>query len=137
MNEQIAYNIKRLREQHGWTQKQLAEKLRLSRSVIAKWENSHVSPDISSLMKLSDLFHVSLDHLVGNASFHENVIAEFKRIYGSSDSSFDHEAVEIMEYVMTFPELKEKLSQLRQLSIKKQRSIHQLLGDIIHQYKQI
>ncbi|AUJ25443.1 MULTISPECIES: helix-turn-helix domain-containing protein [Virgibacillus] len=137
MNIQIAYNIKRLREQQGWTQQQLADKLQLSRSVIAKWENSHVTPDISSLMKLSDLFHVSIDYLAGNNTFHENVIAELKHVFQTSDQSFDDEAVEIMEYVMTFPEIKERLFQLKQLTPKKQHSIHELLGAIIQQYKQL
>ncbi|MFU0788810.1 helix-turn-helix domain-containing protein [Cerasibacillus sp. JNUCC 74] len=137
MSEKIAYNIKFLREQHGWTQKELAEKLLLSRSVIAKWENHTVTPDITSLIKLSDIFKISLDHLVGNYSFQEDLMREFKRIYGSSPAAFDKEVVELVEYIMTYPEFKERIFQLKQLSIKKQRSIHRLLGDIIYQYKQL
>lgn len=63
--EQIAHNIKFFRDQQEWTQMELAEKLMVSRSVIAKWENYTTTPDISSLMKLSNVFHITLDQLVG------------------------------------------------------------------------
>src|SRR5690625_37346 len=81
--DQISHNIKFFREQNKWTQKELAEQLKVSRSVIAKWENNHVIPDISSLLKLSTIFNISLDHLVGNYSFREDLLKDFKRIYSS------------------------------------------------------
>ncbi|GAA0442572.1 MAG: helix-turn-helix domain-containing protein [Bacillota bacterium] len=137
MREQIAHNIKFLREQNNWTQKELAEKLLISRSVIAKWENNSVTPDIMSLLKLSEIFQVSLDHLVGNYSFRDDLLKEFKRIYSSSPNSFDEEAVEIVEYIMTNPEFKKEIFELKQLSIKKQHSIHKLIAELIQQYKNI
>ncbi|CDQ42082.1 MULTISPECIES: helix-turn-helix domain-containing protein [Virgibacillus] len=137
MSEQIAHNIKFFREQHNWTQKELAEKLLLSRSVVAKWENNTVTPDIASLLKLAAIFQVSLDHLVGNYSFQNDLLREFKRIYSSSTTSFDEEVVELIEYIMTYPEFKADIFELKHLSIKKQRSIHKLMAELIQQYRQL
>lgn len=135
--EQISYNIKFFREQNKWTQKELAEQLKVSRSVIAKWENNNVTPDISSLLKLCTIFDISLDHLVGNYSFREDLLKDFKRIYSSKSKSFDEEVVELVEYIMTYPALKSDIYRLNNLSVKKQLSIHKLLSGMIDQYEQL
>lgn len=135
--DQISHNIKFFREQNKWTQKELAEQLKVSRSVIAKWENNHVIPDISSLLKLSTIFNISLDHLVGNYSFREDLLKDFKRIYSSKSKPFDEEVVELVEYIMTYPKFKNEIYRLKDLSVKKQLSIHKLLANLIDQYEQM
>lgn len=135
--EQIAYNIKFLREQKDWTQQKLADQLVISRSTITKWENNLLTPDITSLMKLSSVFNVTLDHLVGNTIHQEELLLEFKRIYKSEAVNFDDEAVALVEYIMKFPNFKQQIYRLNKLSIKKQLSIHQLIEDMIDQYEQI
>lgn len=135
--DQISHNIKFFREQNKWTQKELAEQLKVSRSVIAKWENNHVIPDISSLLKLSTIFNISLDHLVGNYSFREDLLKDFKRIYSSKSKPFDEEVVELVEYIMTYPKFKNEIYRLKDLSVKKQLSIHKLLSNLIDQYEQM
>lgn len=135
--EQIPYNIKFFREQNKWTQKELAEQLKVSRSVIAKWENNNVTPDIFSLLKLCNIFNITLDHLVGNHSFKKDLLKEFKRIYSSKSKDFDEEIVELIEYIMTYPTLKNEIYRLKNLSVKKQLSIHKLLSDMIDQYEQL
>lgn len=135
--EQISHNIKFFREQNKWTQKELAEHLKVSRSVVAKWENNNVTPDIISLLKLCTIFDISLDHLVGNYSFKEDLLKDFKRIYSSKSKSFDEEVVELVEYIMTYPTFKNEIYRLKRLSVKKQLSIHKLLSSLIDQYEQI
>lgn len=137
MIEQIAYNIKFLREQKKWTQQRLADQLMISRSTVTKWENNQLTPDIQSLIKLSSVFNITLDNLVGNYTYHEELMKEFKRIYRSKSVEFDDEAVELVEYMMKFPELKKQIYRLQQLSMKKQISIQKLLASIIDQYEQI
>ena len=46
------------------TQEQLAEKLNVSRQTISKWESDSTSPDLESIVKISRIFHVSLDDLL-------------------------------------------------------------------------
>lgn len=60
----IYMNLKRLRNQHQYTQEMLAEKLGVSRQVIAKWERGDSTPDLDLCIKLADLYGVTLDNLV-------------------------------------------------------------------------
>ena len=46
------------------TQEQSAEALGVSRQTISNWENEKTYPDIISVVKMSDLYSISLDHLL-------------------------------------------------------------------------
>ena len=63
-DEMIHLNIKSLRTNAQFTQEELAEKLNVSRQVIAKWEKGESTPDISNCLAISELFNVSIDDLV-------------------------------------------------------------------------
>lgn len=54
----------KLRKENKLTQDKLAEKINISRQSISKWENGHGYPDIENLMKISDLYNLSLDELL-------------------------------------------------------------------------
>lgn len=61
---EIGKKIKEARVASGLTQEQVAEELRISRQTISNWENEKSYPDIVSVVKLSDLYSVSLDDLL-------------------------------------------------------------------------
>ncbi|RAS91311.1 hypothetical protein A3863_06460 (plasmid) [Priestia endophytica] len=49
--------------------------LNISRQSISKWENGNCYPDLDNLIKLSDLYNMSLDELIkGDKSFQEKII---------------------------------------------------------------
>src|SRR5215212_2426175 len=55
-----------LRKQVGkMTQQQLAEKLGVERGAVANYESKSKLPHLETLIKIADLFNVSLDYLVG------------------------------------------------------------------------
>ncbi len=60
----IGYKIKKARTDAGLTQEQVAEALGVSRQTLSNWENQKTYPDIVSVVKMSDLYHISLDHLL-------------------------------------------------------------------------
>ena len=60
----LAEKLKKARENAGFSQMDIAEKLNISRQAISKWENGWTSPDIDNLIILSDLYHISLDELL-------------------------------------------------------------------------
>lgn len=62
--ENLAKNIKKLREEYNLTQDQLAEKLHVSSQAVSKWETGENLPTLACLMEMSKLFYVSLDYLV-------------------------------------------------------------------------
>lgn len=58
--------LKSIRKQAGMTQEKLAEKLGVSRQAVTKWETDAGIPDIANIRVISDLFHISIDELLGN-----------------------------------------------------------------------
>ena len=63
----IGENIYRLRTKKGLSQAALGDLLGVSRQSISKWETGASIPDLEKLIKLSEIFAVSLDELVGKA----------------------------------------------------------------------
>lgn len=70
----VAKNITELRILNNMTQMELAEKLNYSDKTISKWERAESSPDISILVKIADLFGVTLDYLVKTENIEEAVV---------------------------------------------------------------
>ncbi len=60
----IGNKIKQSRIEAKITQEKAAEALGVSRQTISNWENEKTYPDIISVLKMSDLYHVSLDYLL-------------------------------------------------------------------------
>jgi len=60
----IAGKLKKARADAKMTQEQAAEALGVSRQTISNWENDKSYPDIVSVVKMSDLYCVSLDRLL-------------------------------------------------------------------------
>ena len=61
----IAKNIRYYRQSMNLTQGQLAEKLCGKKSLVSNYENGYSVPDIFTLIRLADIFDVTLDELVG------------------------------------------------------------------------
>lgn len=56
--------IKRLRKERGLTQEQLAEQLGVSLMTVRRWEWGDTSPNSNMLLKLTEIFAVSLEDLL-------------------------------------------------------------------------
>lgn len=61
---EIGKKLKDARIGSGLTQESVAEKINVSRQTISNWENEKSYPDIISVIKLSDLYSISLDSLL-------------------------------------------------------------------------
>ncbi|MCI6009437.1 MAG: helix-turn-helix transcriptional regulator [Anaerostipes hadrus] len=59
--------IAMLRKEMGMNQMELAKYLRLSQQTISKYENGKADPDKETLIRLSELFNVSTDYIIGNS----------------------------------------------------------------------
>ena len=60
----LGENIYRLRTSRKLSQDALAEALEVSRQSVSKWENNMAVPDLDKLIKMRDLFGITLDELV-------------------------------------------------------------------------
>ena len=61
---QIGSKVKSLREQRGMTQKELAELVGVNQSFISDLEGNKKAPGTPTLMKLAEVFNVSIDWLL-------------------------------------------------------------------------
>ncbi len=60
----LGENIYKLRTQHNLSQGDLAEQLEVSRQSVSKWENNSAVPELDKLMKLAQIFGITIDELV-------------------------------------------------------------------------
>ena len=72
----ISQVLKDIRQQHQLTQEALAERLKVSRSAIARWESGKGIPDISNLIAISREFDLSLDQLIKEDEHLEKKVIE-------------------------------------------------------------
>ena len=79
--------IKALRKEEGMTQRQLSEKLGVSVSSVRAYENQMDMAPSDILLKLSAIFQVSLDYLVGRQD--EVVLSNFRRLPSAQQKVFN------------------------------------------------
>ena len=74
---EIGSKLKNARKENGITQEHAAELLDVSRQTISNWENNKSYPDIISVIKMSDIYSVSLDHLLKEGKTMKQTYQEF------------------------------------------------------------
>ena len=87
---EIGKKLKDARMRSGFTQESVAEKVNVSRQTISNWENEKSSPDIISVIELSNLYSISLDELLkGDEKMMEhleestNVVKSTRKLIGA------------------------------------------------------
>ncbi|WP_208589495.1 helix-turn-helix domain-containing protein [Gracilibacillus suaedae] len=77
----FAEKLKKERKRKSWSQEELAEKLFVSRQSVSKWENGQNFPNIEIIIKLSDLFGVTIDELLrSDDELKEKLINDSKQL---------------------------------------------------------
>lgn len=107
--------LKRLRMEKGITQKELADRLHISRSTIAGYESLGKEPDGEKLCALADFFGVSVDYLLGGTDSREPISpppAAAQRpaeaaIAGELGSLSDRQLDRLLGYIQALKELPE------------------------------
>lgn len=60
-----AVRLRKLREERGLTQRQVADRCSFSHAMINRYENGLVEPKASSLITLAGFYHSSTDYILG------------------------------------------------------------------------
>ena len=84
----IAEKIMSLRKQYGWSQEELADLIGVSRQSVSKWESAASIPDIQKIIKMSEVFGVSIDYLLKD----EIDLPETSQVEKTSDIGADSES---------------------------------------------
>ena len=58
--------LKKLREEHGFSQDQLAERVMVTRQAVSRWETGETQPNTDTLKLLSKVYNVSINTLLGS-----------------------------------------------------------------------
>lgn len=102
-NDMLAY----LRKRSGMSQKELAEKIGISRSAVGMYEAGEREPDFETLEALADTFNVNMDTLLGKSSPPSNAIpytaAHKAPIIGSIPAGYPVIALEDIEGYADIP----------------------------------
>jgi transcriptional regulator with XRE-family HTH domain len=82
-SETIGSNLKYLRKRIGITQKEIADKIGIAQQTYAGYENGKHEPSIELMIRLADVYEVSMDYITGrfwgtcpNSALHEKAEAE-------------------------------------------------------------
>ena len=70
----VSNSIKKLREEKGMTQEELAEKLCVTRQAVSNWETGRTQPDIETLTKLAEVFDVSVERIIYGSERKERIV---------------------------------------------------------------
>lgn len=65
---EVGAKLRQQRQQHDWTQAELAERLFVSVKTISNWENGRTVPDVETMLQLSKVYAISLDDLLTEGS---------------------------------------------------------------------
>lgn len=61
----LGEKLMKLRKKYGYSQQTLADELDVTRQTISNWECGQGAPTIDKAMQLAEIYHMSLDDLVG------------------------------------------------------------------------
>ena len=81
-------NFLELRKERGLSQFELARQLNIDQTTVSKWEKGKALPDSRMLLRLSKLFDVSIDYLLGNSTYYYPdrvaLVVYFRRLPGQT-----------------------------------------------------
>jgi transcriptional regulator with XRE-family HTH domain len=128
----LGEKLKYLRKQHNWTQEQLAQHLNISRSQISKWENGELLPDVQSLQKLSNLYQVSVDFLIGKHTTKKELLREVNLLYQTD--RIDEKMLDIIDYFHQNTKMEETIYLLTQLPVKKRKHLEAIIVTLVKEF---
>ena len=65
LDNKIGDNIRVLRKKNGLLQKDLADQLNITRQALSNYEVGKRIPDIFELIRMAEIFKVSVDEIIG------------------------------------------------------------------------
>lgn len=72
--------IKRVRNDHGLTQEEMANKLNVSRQTISSWENNRNLPDLELVVQIAEKFNLSVDELLTGENLKDKLVKDGKEV---------------------------------------------------------
>jgi transcriptional regulator with XRE-family HTH domain len=86
--------LRKLLEQQGITQKELADHLHLSPALISRWVNGRGLPRVPDLVRIADYLKVSTEYLVGREQDERSTLVNYKELVNRLLSDDELEQIE-------------------------------------------
>lgn len=64
--------VKQLRQERGWSQQEVADRVGLNKMTISQYENGKRKPSFEMIEALAEVFHVDLNYLLEPAQPYSN-----------------------------------------------------------------
>lgn len=100
-----------LRENRGYSTRELAEMLGVSQSSVSLWEKGERKPDYDKIIKLADIYGVSTDYLLGNDA-DANIIPEYAMLNEVRNELLSQLSITEMECKKTSEKMTELIKEL-------------------------
>ena len=102
--------IKEERQKLGLLQKEVAEFISMDRTTYAKYETGSIMPPVDVLVRLSDLFGVTVDYIIGrdridNTNDRRCDSEEILKLYESLNEEGKETAINTMRALAAYPEM--------------------------------
>lgn len=81
MNKKTAKKLESIRQEHGYSQEYIAEKLGITRQAVSKWESAESSPDTDHLIALAKLYQITIDELIDTKHIKEDDLSVKRETY--------------------------------------------------------
>ena len=102
--------LENLREKHGYSKVQISYKLGFSQNVYGSYEREARRPTLETMIKLADIFQVSLDYLIRGNEYHPSnreilkelaaeVTMEKEAAYQSDETMLSEDLIQIMKAI--------------------------------------
>jgi transcriptional regulator with XRE-family HTH domain len=80
----VGQRMRQLREKRGWTQAYVAEKLNIKTNTLTNYELEKRGLTEEMIVKVADLFGVSVDYLLGRVNIPDAVLTAMERSFSDS-----------------------------------------------------
>lgn len=100
MENNFASNLRHLRLRNGMTQEELANKLDKDYSTIGKWELGLRSPIMTDVIRISELFNISLEKLIGQNVTQRDNYDELDILYSKNKNILTEDDKETIKFLI-------------------------------------
>ena len=91
--------LQKIRKEAGYSQEDLSFKLQVSRQAVSKWENDQGYPEIDKIIKMADIFDVTLDYFFnGSEDSDKNASKNEKGLYVSQEMASGYLLHQTLKY---------------------------------------
>lgn len=95
-------NLKFIRQQRGISQQELAEKLKLDRSTISRWENDEMDVTVGNAIQVADYFNIPIEEFTGKdlSTINLNNFDELELLFSKNKDILTEDDKETMKFII-------------------------------------